>query len=376
MAHYRPFFFLLISRLLYRQRNRREVYETNLTLILLQGRRGADNLSLEASLYPFPALVTECSLTLKASSGWFDSSLLPGQADDCTFRFSSGEQLRDPAPGLLVKLLRLNVPCSSGGFLQFNRTITMCGKLEEFPESQRTLYFHSLANATVKTARRPAFRFAYKLVDHCYNVTLLDRNSSFVIRTTQLALKCHFKIHLPFGNRIKLRLRLGNEADTSVAAINMSRAGDEMRVDYRNLNVDDFSLGTEAATSSSCAGILVEMANRRSEHWSQCTTGKSFAYELTSSDNVLLIRITKQSADSRVKGVERLSLEYSAVPIETVVSQCAFGWILVGQFCMSSFSEPLSWPAAESSCNELGGNLASIRSEAEQQMIDEMVLNR
>lgn len=261
----------------------------------------------------------------------------------------------------------------------------MCGKLEEFPESQRTLYFHSFANASVSAVRRPTFRFVYKLVDHCYNVTLLERNSSFVIRPTHLALKCHFKIHLPFGNRIKLRLRLRDDAEKSVAleqnfshkAINMSRLGDEMRnVDYRSLNVDDFSLSSDVDASPSCTGILIEMANRRNERWSQCTSGKSFAYELTSSDNVLLIRITKQITGNRTKNLAALSLEYSSVTIETVVSQCAFGWILVGQFCMSPFSDLLTWSASESFCNELGGNLASIRSETEQQMIDEMVLNR
>ena len=64
------------------------------------------------------------------------------------------------------------------------------------------------------------------------------------------------------------------------------------------------------------------------------------------------------------------------MPIEAVVSQCTFGWILVGQFCMSSFSKPLSWTGAEITCNELGGNLASIRNEEEQQLIDEMVSKR
>lgn len=286
-------------------------------------------------------------------------------------------RIREPSPGLLIKLMRLNVPCSSGGFLQFNRTISMCGKLEEFPESRRTLYFHSFANTTLSVVNHPKFHFVYKLVDHCYNVTLLERNSSFVIRPTHLALKCHFKIHLPFGNRVRLRLRLlddiVDERNVSYQAINMSTGS----ADYRELSVDDFSSDVvTTGESTSCEAISIEIGNRHNERWSQCASAKNFAFEMTSTDNVLLIRITKRLEQNKGETSSRIGLEYSSVPIESIVSQCDFGWIMVGQFCLSTFGELLPWQAAESFCNELGGNLASIRNENEQQMIDEMVLNR
>jgi hypothetical protein len=175
----------------------------------------------------------------------------------------------------------------------------------------------------------------------------------------------------------------------------------ERKINYSNIHLDDFPLSSDAAfmsgSASSCVGILIEIINRMNERWSECVrqSGQSngiAAFSLTSSDNVLLIRITKSSqkdvmnssisnstkASHKNEHDERssISLEYSAVPIESIVSQCAFGWILVGQFCLSTFNEVLSWDEAENKCSDLGGHLASIRSDYDQQLVDEMLLNR
>lgn len=305
--------------------------------------------------------------------------------------------------GLLVKLLRFNVPCSSSGFLQFNQSIKICGKLEELPESRRTLYFHSYANTTWNLYNHPKVYFVYKLVDHCYNVTLLDRNNSFVIQPTFLALKCHFNIHLPFGNQIELKLRLndyGAENNSPLTEIKLSKG----RFNYSELNLDDFSLTSDFSLVNEvtrCSGILIEIINRLNEKWNQCITPsethQSFSFTLKSSDNVLFIRVTKKHNETKERhklseittsstNIEKqgneiplgpsISLEYSAVPIRSIASQCAFGWILVGQFCLSSFTDLMTWQDAETHCNELNGHLASIRSESEQQMIDKMLMNR
>lgn len=306
------------------------------------------------------------------------------------------------------------MPCGNGGYLQFNRTVSMCGKLEEFPENRRTLYFKSYANTTLSTYNYPKFHFVYKLVDYCYNVTLLDRNSSFVMQPTNLALKCHFKIHLPFGNQIRLSLRLNGditdkEQEFVEKEIVMKRSNEnqmfversERKINYSNIHFDDFPLSSDAAfmseSSASCVGILIEIINRRNERWSECVrqTGESgavAAFTLTSSDNVLLIRITKSSQkdvmnssiSNSTKAAHKnelvvrssISLDYSAVPIEAIVSQCAFGWVLVGQFCLSTFNEIWSWDEAESKCRNLGGHLASIQNDYEQQLVDELLLNR
>lgn len=313
-------------------------------------------------------------------------------------------QTNGKSAGLLIKLLRFNVPCSNGGFLQFNQTIEVCGKLEELPENRRTFYFKSYANTSWSVYNHPKVYFVYKLVDHCYNITFLDRNNSFTIEPTKSALRCHFKIHLPFGNGIELKLRLNGNDDKEPfreqnifgSEIKMS----EGRFNYSDLKLDDFSLSSDFTIPNEsfvCIGILVEIINRMNEKWNQCIAqsdaSKNFAYTLKSSDNVLFIRIVQKHNVNHQKflklGSARvadqndespfgplISLEYSAVPIENIASQCAFGWILVGPFCLSTFSELLTWQSAESYCNDLGGHLASIRSESEQQKIDDMLLNR
>lgn len=358
-----------------------------------------------STFFIFFLVSIECLLTLKAHAGWFDSSIIPNHASNCSFRFSSTStatsSMQSQSAGLLVKLLRFNVPCSSSGFLQFNQSIKMCGKLEEMPENRRTLYFRSYANTTWTLYNHPKVYFIYKLVDHCYNVTLFDRNSSFVIQPTYLALKCHFNIHLPFGNQIELKLQVnenGAEINSPPTEIKLSKG----KFNYSELNLGDFSLTSDFSLANEvtkCSGILIEIINRVNEKWNQCIAPsearQSFFFTLKSSDNVLFVRITKKQNETKERHklseidntkVEEqqnehllgpsISLEYSAVPIRSIASQCAFGWILVGQFCLSSFTDLMTWQDAESYCNDMGGHLASIRSESEQQMIDKMLMNR
>lgn len=346
----------------------------------------------------------ECLLTLKAHNGWFDSSTIPNHAKNCTFRLSSMNQNEpnEKTAGLLIKLLRFNVPCNNGGFLQFKQSITMCGKLEELPESRRTLYFKSYANTTWSLFNYPKVYFVYKLVDHCYNITFLERNSSFVIEPTVLALKCHFKIHLPFGNQVELKLRLNGNSGNEQKFLHSEIKLREGNFNYSDLTLEDFSLTTDFSLSNesfACVGVLVEIINRSNEKWNQCIAqseaNKNIAYTLKSSDNVLFVRITKahNREDNKVlmqdstkvsnnnKNDENdvgpsISLEYLAVPVANIASQCAFGWILVGQFCLSTFNELMTWQSAESFCIDLGGHLASVRSESEHQLLDQMLMNR
>ncbi|KAG5683953.1 hypothetical protein PVAND_013208 [Polypedilum vanderplanki] len=370
-------------RLLYRYRNRREIFETNFTLILLQ----------------------ECSITLKAYTGWLDSTLLPYRYKNCTFHFPllTQNQYKHQPPGMLVKLLRLNVPCSSGGFIRFNGTIQLCGKLEELSESQRTFYFHSFSNTSFSIYNYPKFYFIYKLVDYCYNITLLDRNSTFVIQpTSNLALKCHFKIHLPYGNDIALKLHLNsNQQQMTTREIQLqsstsskmpsshnNRHDDDRsildfnsRIDDEFIELENYSPNSDALTFLShskinCEWIHIEIINRMNERWSECLNESetNIEFKLSSSDNVLLIRMTKKRQTSSSHN-SIIKLEYSAVPNESIVQQCAFGWVQIGQFCMAAFNELLTWENAEMKCNSFGGHLASINNDNEQHAVDIMLIN-
>lgn len=355
---------------------------------------------------------------MKGYTGWLDSTLLPYRYKNCTFNFPklTQNQYKRQPPGLLIKLLRLNVPCTSNGFINFNNTIRLCGKLEELTDSQRTLYFHSFSNTIFNIYNYPKFHFIYKLVDFCYNITLLDHNSSFVIQpTSRLALKCHFKIHLPFGNEIALKLRLNSDANmptsptsttktTIIRDIHMKRITqddehplllDYIKIEDEFIELENFLPNSGATfashTNNDCNGILIEIVNRMNEMWSECLEDNldpaaKIEYKLTSSDNVLLIRMTKKSKFSSTTVHNRelkdeqisnmlINLEYTAVPIDNIVSQCAFGWILIGQYCMVQFTELKTWDEAESKCNTLGGHLASINSDNEQHLIDMFLLN-
>ncbi|CRK91200.1 CLUMA_CG004883, isoform A [Clunio marinus] len=408
-------------RLIYRRANRRELFETSVTYKLLQ----------------------DCSLTLKRNISWLDSSLINSNHQNCTFHFSTTmmrNRYRTYPPGLVIKLLRFNSGgCNNGGFLQFHESsqnnIKMCGKLEEFSENHRTIYFHSYTNVTLKTHKNPTFYIAFKFVDYCYNITLMNRNNLTLIQASDLTSKCHFKIHLPYGNRIAMRLQIDDGGNLSVndndnqeninireiiltnsnisltstptttktitSASEGSGRKNETRLDLNYLTFDDFSLFPDASFQSelfTCDdGFLIEVINRLSEKWNDCIKYsdaiKNVAYTLTTSDNVLFIRITIKKAQKDVakkiffrdedtneyKDGENMGplikLNYSAVPIEMIVSRCAFGWVLIGPFCVSVFNQVMSWKNAENHCNSNGGHLVSIRSESDQKFIDNLLLN-
>lgn len=292
----------------------------------------------------------------------------------------------------------------SGGYIRFNESTTLCGKFEELLDTQRTLYLHSYSSTFVTTFKYPKFHFIYKLVDYCYNITLLDRKSSYVIEQIHsLALKCHFKIHLPFGNSIALKLRhqLDANAPTITKEIHLSRHSLPIRDKERSINyiqnannfveLENFSLNADTSTfldheDIDCDGILVEFMSRMDEKWSECIVKSietNVEFTLLLPDNVLWIRIAKHTSKSTMASVDRLNnksslinLEYTAVSNEAIVSQCAFGWILVDQYCITALDKLLSWQQAESHCNTLGGHLATISNDLHQHFIDNMLLNR
>lgn len=262
----------------------------------------------------------------------------------------------------------------------------MCGKLEEFPKNRRMLYFSSFSDMSFTANKDPKFKFIYKLVDNCYNITFLERNGTFKIESTELPLRCHFTIHLPFGNRIKLKLLLdSNEENATIDDSRKAVKGKPVRkYNYSNLKFDDFSSDDSLLSQKSdCNGVLVEIVNRVNKAYVQCFIKGNSEHTLTSSDNILFIRLSKNSTkffkdnENFKSAIEQtIRLEYSAEPIETIVSSCGFGWILAGEFCLSAFNELLSWQEAENYCNVFGGHLTSIQSENEQTLIDAMLLNR
>ncbi|KAK3922171.1 Phosphoglycolate phosphatase [Frankliniella fusca] len=125
------------------------------------------------------------------------------------------------AMGLLVDLIRLNVACSSGGWLHIGELpgggslapslLTpppnrLCGKLEELAAPQRRMHFQSAPALRVHAA--PVFALRYRLVDYCHQVALVQRNASVPLAASP-GLTCTFSVTLPHGYHINLRLLVG-----------------------------------------------------------------------------------------------------------------------------------------------------------------------
>lgn len=130
----------------------------------------------------------------------------------------------DRAMGLLVDLVRLNVACSSGGWLQIGdpdaghpaRTEAgsgttsgtaspinkLCGKLEELSATQRRLHFPTAPALRVHGS--PVFALRYRLVDYCHQVALVQSNASVPLAAAP-GLTCTFSVTLPHGYHVNLR---------------------------------------------------------------------------------------------------------------------------------------------------------------------------
>jgi Lectin C-type domain len=302
---------------------------------------------------------------------------------------------------LLVHLTRLNVPCTTGGYLAFrdhnpsNRNSSgqqkLCGKLEEFSPNERTFYYPSHNQTSVRIVNSPLFSLNYKLVDYCYNMTLSDRRRTFLLRPHS-TLECYFKIHLPFGNRIAFDMITNSDSDSL-----SNRSPTNNTREYIDLG----AVAVAAPTSSSsgggspahksdskilfqkCDGISIQISNMaKHNHWHGCVEAHSPMrfYSILSDTNILVIRVVKSVVDSQMLAaptsrVPSLYMEYSAHPVESIVSQCAFGWIALSQFCVTAIERAVDWPTAESECNKLGGHLVSIRSENDQKLIDQLLFN-
>ncbi|XP_068083923.1 uncharacterized protein [Anabrus simplex] len=318
-------------------------------------------------------LVAECHLELwplTANVSWHQ---VPARWKNCRLSFPPGTGERR---GLVVELTRLNVPCPAGGFLQFSsssRHQPLCGKLEELPATGRLLYFPPppplSAAPAVNLRGSPVFAFSYRLVDYCYNVTLTAKNDSFVLRPSS-GLHCTFKIHLPYGNRVYLRLQIGfedKEADLLPSSNSI--------LDYTETSGDK-NLPTLPQLSNSdpdprCDGLLIRLWDG-TVSWYHCAISgdPDRQYSVLSLGNSVTLRVVAHHAMVPV-----LKLWYHAEAIPDLIQQCSFGWVALRQFCITVVDDTrVTWHEAEQECGRRGGHLASIRSEEAQATVDNLLL--
>lgn len=333
---------------------------------------------------------------IKNTIGTIDNTVLSDvKYDKCIINFKTFSPITNESPGLLIEIKRLNIPCDSGSYIILNEFNKLCGKLEDISPNERVHYFPFYHNTSIYLNENPIFSMNYKLVDYCYNVTLTSRNSSFLLQPKH-DLECYFKIHLPYGNRIELNVYqnfytklMQQNTDDALQLLK------ELTSSFRNRTTDDASDSEYVDLMSMqyienidfCSGIAIGIKDSMTnDEWLQCiqnaNTAKMFAFKSTG--NSLLIHVSKIAYGDYIQTIndnhnnERASvyIEYNAVPIPEIVSQCAFGWIIVNQFCISTIELALPWKQAENHCKSLGGHLASIKSEREQKLIDTLLINR
>lgn len=360
-----------------------------------------------------PAGFRNCSITFPESV----SSRIPSWRHEDSGSGGRGK-------GLLVQINRLNVPCGNGGYLKFVGSAyqRLCGKLEEIPIDDRTYYFKENVNTTIGLVNRPQFSVSYRVVDFCYNTTLTDRNHTFFLQPSS-NLDCYFKIHLPYGFRIKLEivinLRHRTDANTPRELTSVDNNGNLVTSnnEYREINYpnrdkimpisSDLNFNSEdieqsdrdrntnrftppgSATSGNAekcdSGLAVQLFDSPpSLRWSTCFDELSTSKRITllSSENVMVLKVVNKvmlPSDKRaLSQMPSLFVEYSAQSVDSFVSQCAFGWFAFQQFCLTAVHDmgPLTWYQAEHECVRQGGHLASIRSKQQQSLLDQYLIRR
>uniref|UniRef100_A0A6P7G4W2 Uncharacterized protein LOC114334182 n=1 Tax=Diabrotica virgifera virgifera TaxID=50390 RepID=A0A6P7G4W2_DIAVI len=332
-------------------------------------------------IYVLP-ITQECQLQLIRDEADVSHRDLPHTPAECRVWFPSQ---KINGHGLVIELTRLNVPCSRG-FVHFSgmnmtqhphientlvnlkshKQTHLCGKLEELPEVDRHVYFPApspLSSSSWAHTRpamhlqgQPVFYISYHLVDYCYNITFLTRNGSFELNPKGDVL-CTFKIHLPYGNRVALKLWIGdNEATGSPETA---------------VNFQDFRNGQEK-----CDGLLIQLQDGTSS-WAHCTKSGDGQkqIEIVSRENRVMLKV-RIRASSTKSNTFALKMSYRAEPVESVVGLCDFGWVVLRQFCIGAMEGlKLPWAQAEMECARKGGHLVSVRSDRDQHIIDNLLVN-
>ncbi|XP_050299041.1 uncharacterized protein LOC126737949 isoform X2 [Anthonomus grandis grandis] len=321
-----------------------------------------DNPSIHRAIFVY-SIAPECRLYLQPESKTLSNVDLPRSAD-CWIWFPSPND----GHGLVVELMRLNVPCSKGHvhFSGTNQTAKfehdytshkLCGKLEELPESDRNIYFPETSRSQpfMHVHGNPTFSVSYRLVDYCYNITFVNKEGSVELKPDGQLL-CTFRIYMPHGNRIALKLRIGD-----------SLAKDHIDTP---LTLQDLKNG-----NIPCHGLLTQLYDADS-HWSHCTKqgDEERQIDIVSKDNKIVLKVTRGAETSG--GNLRLRISYKADPDPSVVGLCDFGWVAMRQFCITVVDNmKMQWAKAEGECVIRGGHLVSVRSERDQKIVDSLLVN-
>lgn len=296
----------------------------------------------------FPFLVADCALHLAAPRGRAHSGQLPR---------TRGCRLLVPRPpprrAYLLDLHKLNVPCSTG-FIRFApNNPQLCGKLEQLPPQNRKFIYYPDSKNTVELHGRPTFAVTYRLVDHCHDVILTARNGSFEVGPT-IKLFCSYRIHLPYGNKVALRLQMGTGP---IAA----------RHDTSNIIQDDYQ--------PYCKGMELNLEDGDSV-WKHCSQPGDPLRSVQIISEKNSVRLNISILAKRNSSAMWLKVWWMDKAVEEVTGHCDYGWVLSDDFCVTAVREAKrAWRQAEAECQRLGGHLASVLNERQQQIMDQLLIH-
>lgn len=260
-----------------------------------------------------------------------------------------------PRHALLLELHKLNVPCSAGFLKLAPSAPTLCGKLEQIPQqNRRYLYQSSSKNSALELHGRPTFAAVFRLVDHCHDVLLMARNGSFEVGPTTKLL-CSYKIHLPYGNRVALRLQMGTGSMSA--------------------KENDLSSIIHEDAQALCRGMELSLQNGESR-WRHCSQpGDPLRnVQIVSEGNSIRLNISVLA--KKTSSAMWLKVWWMDKAVDEVVGHCNYGWVLTGDFCISTVREgKKAWRQAEAECVRLGGHLVSVLSERQQRILDQLLIN-
>ncbi|VVC99014.1 unnamed protein product [Leptidea sinapis] len=243
-----------------------------------------------------PRLAYNCAIRIRnARTGRIHSGYLP-RAHGCRLSF--------PKPStrnaLLLELHKLNVPCSSGYIKYAPNTPTLCGKLEQLsPQQRKYLYQSSSKTLDLEIRGRPTFAVTYRLVDYCHEVLLTARNGSFEVGPA-VKLFCSYKLHLPFGNRVALRLQMGSRPASEIS----------------NIIHED--------THPYCRGMQLNLQDGLSK-WKHCSQPGDPLRSVQIISEANAIRLNISVVSRRNSTAMWLKVWWMDKPIEDVVGSCEYG---------------------------------------------------
>jgi hypothetical protein len=191
-------------------------------------------------------------------------------------------------------------------------------------------------------------------VDHCHEVLLTARNGSFDVGPS-VKLLCTYQIHLPYGNRVALRLQMGTGPMST------------KENDVSNIIHEDIL--------ALCKGMELALEDGDSK-WKHCSQpGDPLrSVQIISEGNSVRLNISVLAKKN--SSAMWLKVWWMDKAVEELVGHCDYGWVLSGDFCISAVRETKrAWRQAETECVRLGGHLASVLNDRQQQTLDQMLIH-